>query len=83
MNQNVGGNRKLFREDKVNVDKRKGIVAGEMEGFLCEVIVDWIQLDVVLEFKYFGYVLYESSTDETKCCRKVRGRKVGCRIRSH
>ena len=35
------------------------------------------------EFKYLGYVLNESGTDDDKCCRKVAsGRKVAGAIRS-
>ena len=37
----------------------------------------------VSEFKYLGYVLDESGTDDAECRRKVAsGRKVSCAIRS-
>ena len=49
----------------------------------CEVHVDWILLEHILEFKYLGYVLDESGTDGAKCSRKVEsGRRVAGEIRS-
>ena len=45
--------------------------------------VNRICLEHVSEFKYFGCVLYESSTDEAECSRKVAsGRRVAGAIRS-
>ena len=46
-------------------------------------LVDVIQLENVLEFKYLGFVLDESGGHGAECCRKVaRGRKVLGAIRS-
>ena len=39
------------------------------------VCVDGIRLKHVSEFKYLGYDLDESGTDETECSRKVASRK--------
>ena len=44
---------------------------GAEEGLVCEVQVDEIHLENVLEFQYLGCVLDESGTDEAKCSRKV------------
>ena len=53
------------------------MMLGEEEGLECEVCVDRIHLKHVLEFKYLGYSLNASSTDEAECSRKVTsGRKV-------
>ena len=37
------------------------------EGLECEVCVDVMRLEHVLEFKYLGCVLDESGTDEADC----------------
>ena len=52
---------------KVNAGKSKVMVLGGE----CEVCVDAICLEDVLEFKYLGFVLDESGTDEAECSRKV------------
>ena len=42
-----------------------------------------MRLEHVLEFKYLGFVLDKSGTDEADCCRKViSGRRVAGAIRS-
>ena len=47
------------------------------EGLVCEVHVDGILLEHVLEFQYLGIVLDESGTDGAECNRKmVSGRRV-------
>ena len=38
---------------------------------VCEVCVDGIQGEHILEFKYLGYVLGESGTEDAECHRKV------------
>ena len=49
----------------------------------CEVYVDGMRLEHVSGFKYLGYILDESGTDDAKCCRKVAsGRRVAGAIRS-
>ena len=45
-------------------------VEGE-EGLKCEVFVDGIYLEHVLEFKYLGCVLDKSGTDKAEGRRKV------------
>ena len=53
------------------------MVLGVDEGLEWEVCVDGIRLEHVLEFKYLGSVLDESSADEVECSRKVAsGRRV-------
>ena len=47
------------------------MVLGEEKGVECEVSVDGMRLEHVSEFKYFGCVLDESSTDEAEYRRKV------------
>ena len=49
---------------KIDAAKSKVIVLGGEKGLECEVCVDRIRLEHVSEFKYFGYVLVESFTDE-------------------
>ena len=62
---------------------RMVMMLGVEEGVECEVCVDGIRLEHVLEFKYLECVLDESGTDEAECSRKVvRGRKVAVAIRS-
>ena len=60
---------------KVNADKRKVVVLNGEEGLECEVLVNWMCLEHVTEFKYWGHVLNESGTDEAECCRKVVSRR--------
>ena len=56
---------------------------GGEEGLECDVCVDEMRLEPVSEFKYFGCVLDESSTDEAECNRKVAsGRRVAGAIKS-
>ena len=53
------------------------------EGLECEVYVDGIHLEHVLEFKYLGCVLNNSSIDRAECSRKVMiGSRVAFAIRS-
>ena len=51
---------------KINAGKSKVMVLNEGERLECEVCVYRMQLEHVLEFKYFGCVLDESGTDETE-----------------
>ena len=68
---------------KVNAGKNKVMVLGGEEGLECEVCIDGICLEHVLEFKYLGCVLDESGIDETECSRKVASvRRVAGAIRS-
>ena len=72
-----------MRELKLNAGKSKVMVLNEAEGLECEVRVDGIRLEHVLEFKYFGCVLDESGTDRAECSWKVAsGRRVAGGIRS-
>ena len=58
------------------------VLNGE-EGLECDVHVDGIHLEHVLEFKYLWCVLDESGTDGAECSRKVTsGRRVAGTIRS-
>ena len=45
---------------KVNTVKSKVIVLGGEEGLDCEVCIEGIHLEHILEFKYFGCVLVEN-----------------------
>ena len=57
-------------------------LSGE-EGLECVVCVGGIRLEHVSEFKYLGYVLDESGTDEGECSRKVASeRRVAGAIKS-
>ena len=59
------------------------MVLGGEEELECEVCVDVIHLEHVLEFKYLGCVLDETGTDEAECSRKgANGKKVAGAIRS-
>ena len=51
---------------KVNTGKSKVTVLNGEEGLECEVYVDEIHLEHVSEFKYLGYVLNKSGTDEAE-----------------
>ena len=65
----------MCRKRGLNVSEGKSMVMilnGE-EGLECEVHVDRIRLEHVLEFKYLRSVLDESGTDGTECSRKVAG----------
>ena len=67
---------------KVNAGKSKMMMLGGEERLECEVCVDGIRLELVLEFKCLGYVWDESGNDEAKCSRKVEsGRRVAGAIR--
>ena len=58
------------------------MVLNEEEGSECDVHVDRIHLEHVLEFKYFGCVLDKSGTDGAECSRKVASeRRVAGAIR--
>ena len=57
---------------KVNADKSKVMVLDGKEGLECEVYVVGVWLEQVLEFKFLGYILDESSTDFAKW-KKVVG----------
>ena len=68
---------------KVNAGKSKVMLLGWEEGLECEVCVNEIRLKYVLEFKYLGFILDESGTDEAECSRKVVSeRRVAGAIRS-
>ena len=74
----VGG----FSEVCTKRGKEVMVQNGE-EGLECEVHVDGIRLEHVLEFKYLECVLDESFTDAAECSRKVpSGRGVEGTIRS-
>ena len=65
------------RDLKVNAGKSKVQVLNGEEGLEYKVRVDGMRLGYVLEFKYLGCVLQESSTDEVECRRKIAsGRRV-------
>ena len=71
------------RSFKVNAGKSKVMVLNREEGLECEVCVLGMRLELVLEFKYLGYVLDESGTDEAECSRNAAsGRRVADVIRS-
>ena len=54
-----------------------------MERRECEVCVDGMQFEHLMEFRYLGCVLDKSGTDEAESRRKVvSGRRVGNAIRS-
>ena len=62
---------------KVNAGNNKVMVLNGKEGIEYEVLINGIDLEHVLEFKYLGYVLDESGTDGAEYCRKVMsGRRV-------
>ena len=68
---------------KVYAGKSKVMVSGGEEGLDCEVCLVGIYLEHISEFKYLGYVLDKSGTDEGDCSRKVTsGRGVAVAIRS-
>ena len=54
---------------KVNAGKSKVMVLNVEKGLECEVHVDRILLEHVLEFKYFGCVLDETGTGGAECNR--------------
>ena len=54
---------------KVNAGKSKVMVLGGEEGLECDVSVDRIRLEYVLELIYLGCVSDESGTDEAECNR--------------
>ena len=51
------------------------MVLGGEEGLVCEVCID----GNMSEFKYLGFVLDESVTDEAEYRRKVEGSREGCK----
>ena len=59
---------------KVNVGKSKVMVMNGGNRLECEVYVDGIRLEHVLEFKNLGCVLYKPGTDEAECTRRVVSR---------
>ena len=68
---------------KVNAGMSKVMMLGVEEGLECEVCVSGMRLEYVLEFKYLGYVLDESGTDDAECHKKVVSRRrVAGSIRS-
>ena len=68
---------------KVNAGESKVVVLNEEVGLECEVHVDVIRLEHVLEFQYLGYVLDKSSADGAEFSRKVASRRrVAGAIRS-
>ena len=60
---------------KVNAGKSKVMVLNGEEELECEVHVDGIHLEHVLEFKYLGCVLDALGTDGAECSSKVAGRR--------
>ena len=52
---------------KVNAGKNKVMVMNGEDGLECEVHVEGIRLEHILEFKYLGYVL--DDTDGSECSR--------------
>ena len=56
---------------KFNAGKRKGMVMNEEEGLECEVHVDAVRLEHVLEFKYLGWALNEAGRDGLLGIRKM------------
>ena len=65
------------------VCKSKVMVLNGEEVLECEVHVDGIRIEHVLEFKYLECVLDESATDGEECIRKVAsGVKFAIAIRS-
>ena len=50
------------------------VINGE-EGLECEVHIDGIRLEHVLELKYLGCFLEESGTDGAECSRKVASKR--------
>ena len=60
---------------KDNSGKSKVMVLGGDEELECEICVDAIRLEHVSEFKYLGYVLEESGTNEPESSRKVASRR--------
>ena len=55
---------------KFNTGKSKVRVLGGEKGLECEVCIDGIHLEHILEFKYLGCVLDKSGTDEAECSRR-------------
>ena len=51
---------------KVNASKSKMVMLCGEEGLECEICVEEMRLEHVLEFKYLRYVLNESGTDEAE-----------------
>ena len=56
--------------------KTKVMVLNGGEGLECEVYVDRIRLEHVLEFKYLSCVLSESGKGRAECSRKVTIRSL-------
>ena len=72
-----------LKVNKVNAGESRVMVLNRDERFKCEVCVDGIRLENVLEFKYLECVLDDSCTDEEGFCRKVgNGRRVAVLVRS-
>ena len=57
------------------------LIGGE-DGLECEVCVNMIRSEHVLEFKYLGCVLDKSGTYEAECNKVTSGRRVAGAIRS-
>ena len=51
---------------KVNASKSKMVMLCGEGGLECEICVEEMRLEHVLEFKYLRYVLNESGTDEAE-----------------
>ena len=51
------------------------MVLGGEEGVECEVCVDWMRFENLLEYKDFGCVLNESGINEVETSRKVVSRR--------
>ena len=55
----------------VNAGKSWVMVLGEEDGLECEVLMNGMQLEHMLELKYLGCVLDKSGTDEAESFKKV------------
>ena len=68
---------------KINGGTNREIVLRRDKGVECEVCIDFMRFEHLLEYKYFACVLKESGINEVECSRKVVGgrRAVGA-IRS-
>ena len=54
---------------KVNADKSKVMMLGELEELVCKAIVDGRKFERITEFKYLRFVF--DGTDGAECPRKV------------
>ena len=59
----------------MNEDENEIVVLGGKEVLLCEFCADETQLEDVSKLKYLRFLLGESSTDVSECCRKVESER--------